>query len=289
MRRATSRSRHTGMPCTARCSISRKTLRLAVFSGVGGAADGSVLPGNRPTRRVSRGPVGRDCRETSDSPCLPVSAGRDCRETFRLAVKPARGLRLPGNLPTRRQTRLRTVDHAGKPSDSLSNLPPGPWRAPGNLPTRRQPARGLRLPGNLPTRRQTRLRTVDHAGKPSDSLSNQPPGPWRAPGTFRLAVFPGVGASRLPGNLPTRRQNPPPDRCVRREPSDSPCFPGSVRRDCRETFRLAVLLGGGRPDLAHGEGATAIRLALEGHRILDCRLARPAGTGLTAMAEADGI
>ena len=186
MRRATSRSRHTGMPCTARCSISRKTLRLAVFSGVGGAADGSVLPGNRPTRRVSRGPVGRDCRETSDSPCLPVSAGRDCRETFRLAVKPARGLRLPGNLPTRCQTCPR-------------------------------------------------------------------------------------------------------DRGVRREPSDSPCFPGSVRRDCRETFRLAVLLGGGRPDLAHGEGATAIRLALEGHRILDCRLARPAGTGLTAMAEADGI
>ena len=118
MRRATSRSRHTGMPCTARCSISRKTLRLAVFSGVGGAADGSVLPGNRPTRRVSRGPVGRDCRETSDSPCLPVSAGRDCRETFRLAVKPARGLRLPGNLPTRCQTCPRDRGVRREPSDS---------------------------------------------------------------------------------------------------------------------------------------------------------------------------
>ena len=154
MRRATSRSRHTGMPCTARCSISRKTLRLAVFSGVGGAADGSVLPGNRPTRRVSRGPVGRDCRETSDSPCLPVSAGRDCRETFRLAVKPARGLRLPGNLPTRCQT------------------------CPRDRGVRREPSDSPCFPGSV--RRDCRE-------------------------TFRLAVFPGVGASRLPGNLPTRR------------------------------------------------------------------------------------
>ena len=239
----------------------------------------------------SRGRGGRVgvAGKPSDSPCFPGAGGSRLPGNFRLAVfAGVGGPRLPGNLPTGCQTRP-WAETAGKPSDSLSNLPPGPWRAPGNLPTRRQPARGLRLPGNLPTRRQTRLRTVDHAGKPSDSLSNLPPGPWRAPGTFRLAVFPGVGASRLPGNLPTRRQNPPPDRCVRREPSDSPCFPGSVRRDCRETFRLAVLLGGGRPDLAHGEGATAIRLALEGHRILDCRLARPAGTGLTAMAEADGI